>query len=405
MRLQVKMSNRKIIDRFKILSKTEIGKSFLIRFDYDLATELLTIEYEIKRTIWDKKEKDYCIDLFMFDRSNSYLYIYPQANEVYIPFIDARKYFNILVKEVFNIDIGITKKAIDRLFQTLKLTINREERLEYIRECIESSIELTSRTKLGRLLNRNIESKLINISELDCRILEYRFTQNLINFIEITNLIISSIDRKEIEEGLFSSNILIHEGLSKIFKTELWNKIKNIFGGYDKEFILSGSISGLIPEFSTNMLFLPVVQNYLDLYILDLEELDRRYFELANQSKVRYVGEMDYCIKDSDMFYSLIKVLNLVDILSDYEANIFQVIPNLSQEELNNPEILKYFSYKNNQLLTLAEFNKVKKFYNDSNKLIDNILSKSDDFIDSNLFILPRKVSDLMVTIFNKYFI
>lgn len=417
MKLQVKMNNSQGINsvtRFNLLSNSEIGKSFLIKFEYSPPTGSVIVEYEIKKTVWDSKEKDFCIDLMMFDRSNGYFYLYPQANEVYIPLIDARKYFNILVKEVFGIEIEISKKRLDRLFQTLKLTNKKEERIEYIKECIENSNQFESGSILGKLLNRDLGKESIsNISESSCRLFEYKFTQNLINFAEIVNSIISGIELERIQEGLFSSNILIHKNLNNFFKSELWKKLKNIFGSYDKEFISSGCISGLIPELSTNTLFLPVVQNYLNLELLDLEELDKRYFELSNQTKIDNYYR-DYCIKEnnSNIFDSIIKVLNLVELLPGYEFSIIQTIPNLTPEELKELRFMDYFNYKNNQLLTLAEFNKVKKFYSDFNNLAEEDLNKildnkvlKDDSVDSNLYILPRKIPDLMTIIFNKYFV
>ena len=134
-RIQVKTVDRntiKLINRFNILSKTEIGKSFLIRFE-EIQDDSVVIDYRIEKTVWDKKEKDFCLDLFMFDRGNSNFYLYPQANEVYIPIIDSRKYFNILVKELFDLDIDISKKNLDRLFQSLKLTGDKEKRSRYIK--------------------------------------------------------------------------------------------------------------------------------------------------------------------------------------------------------------------------------------------------------------------------------
>lgn len=413
-RIQVKTADRntiKLINRFNILSKTEIGKSFLIRFE-EIQDDSVVIDYRIEKTVWDKKEKDFCLDLFMFDRSNSNFYLYPQANEVYIPIIDSRKYFNILVKELFDLDIDISKKNLDRLFQSLKLTGDKEKRSRYIKECIEKSLVISSGTNLGKLLYRDLSEELIELSELDCQILEFRFTQNLINIIEIVSQIIAGLEERT-QEGLINTNILIHRNLIEFFSSELWNKLKNIFGVYDKEFINSGSISGLIPELSMNVLFLPVIQDYLNSGLLTLEELDRRYFELSNNSKLIYSGKRDYCFKrDNELLDSIVKAVNLSELLPVYESTLIQVIPNLSLEELNDFKFIDYFNYKNNQLLTLAEFNKIKKIYSkESNSIIDSNLSIEDkgnsstDLPDSSLYLFPRKISDLMVSIFSRYFI
>ena len=409
--IQIELSDkgRNAVRRFNLLTKTEIGKSFLISFNEE--DDTITLNYDIKKTIWDNKEKDFCIDLMMFDRSNSNFYIYPQANEVYISLIDAKKYFNILVKEIFNIDIDISKKTLDRLFQSLKLTGDRKERSRYIKECIQSSIISKSGTNLGKLLNRDLSKESITLLELDCLIFEFKFTQNLINFIELINQIFSNIEDKPILEGLIKSNILIHKNLSDFFQTELWKKIKNIFGVYDKQFIESGNISGLIPELSMNVLFLPVIQEYLNSGLLTLEQLDNRYFELSNNQIV--LAKRDYCFKeDREILDSMLKVLNLVELLPVYEASVIQILPNLSLEEFESSNYIDYFNYKNSPLITLVELNKVKKIYSKEDNLIldkeltlDNDSDSNNILIDSSLYILPRKLSDLMITIFNKYFI
>ena len=414
-------ADKNLVSRFKLLAKSELGKSLMIDFNYNLPSDSVTVDYDIKKSIWDKKEKDYNFDFLMFDRSNGYLYIYPQASEVYIPMVNAKKYFNLLVKEVFNIEIDISGKNLDRLFQTLKLTRNKEERINYIRECIESSISSSFSTNLGKLLNRELTRDFINLSEIDCRIFEFRFTQSLINFIEVINSVIASVESDRLIsnnlEGLFSSNILIHKSLNRFFKSELWSKIKNIFGTYDREFISSGYISGLIPEFSMNVLFLPVIQEYLNLGILDLEGLDREYFNISNslskKKSINLDNKKDYCLeKDSDILDSLVKVLNIVELLPVYETSVLQVLPNLSPEELSDSKFIDYFNYKNNQLITLSELNRVRKIYSKNNSLavldkdLEGLEDTSDrEYIDISLYILPRKIPDLMTSILTKYFV
>ena len=414
-------ADKNLVSRFKLLAKSELGKSLMIDFNYSLPSDSVTVDYDIKKSIWDKKEKDYNFDFLMFDRSNGYFYIYPQASEVYIPMVNAKKYFNLLVKEVFNIEIDISGKNLDRLFQTLKLTRNREERINYIRECIESSISSSFSTNLGKLLNRELTRDFINLSEIDCRIFEFRFTQSLINFIEVINSVIASVESDRLIsnnlEGLFSSNILIHKSLNRFFKSELWSKIKNIFGTYDREFISSGYISGLIPEFSMNVLFLPVIQEYLNRGILDLEGLDREYFNISNslskKKSINLDNKKDYCLeKDSDILDSLVKVLNIVELLPVYETSVLQVLPNLSPEELSDSKFIDYFNYKNNQLITLSELNRVRKIYSKNNSLaiLDKELEVPDDtsdrdYMDTSLYILPRKIPDLMTSILTKYFV
>ena len=414
-------ADKNLVSRFKLLAKSELGKSLMIDFNYNLPSDSVTVDYDIKKSIWDKKEKDYNFDFLMFDRSNGYFYIYPQASEVYIPMVNAKKYFNLLVKEVFNIEIDISGKNLDRLFQTLKLTRNREERINYIRECIESSISSSFSTNLGKLLNRELTRDFINLSEIDCRIFEFRFTQSLINFIEVINSVIASVESDRLIsnnlEGLFSSNILIHKSLNRFFKSELWSKIKNIFGTYDREFISSGYISGLIPEFSMNVLFLPVIQEYLNRGILDLEGLDREYFNISNslskKKSINLDNKKDYCLeKDSDILDSLVKVLNIVELLPVYETSVLQVLPNLSPEELSDSKFIDYFNYKNNQLITLSELNRVRKIYSKNNSLavldkdLEGLEDTSDrEYIDISLYILPRKIPDLMTSILTKYFV
>ena len=205
--------------------------------------------------------------------------------------------------------------------------------------------------------------------------------------------------------------------MNRFFKSELWSKIKNIFGTYDREFISSGYISGLIPEFSMNVLFLPVIQEYLNRGILDLEGLDREYFNISNslskKKSINLDNKKDYCLeKDSDILDSLVKVLNIVELLPVYETSVLQVLPNLSPEELSDSKFIDYFNYKNNQLITLSELNRVRKIYSKNNSLaiLDKELEVPDDtsdrdYMDTSLYILPRKIPDLMTSILTKYFV
>ena len=78
--------DKRLVNKFNILSNTLIGKCLLIKMkEKDLDSNEVEIEYQTAKTIWDNNEKDYCFDLLMFDRNNSYFYLYPQASEYYIP--------------------------------------------------------------------------------------------------------------------------------------------------------------------------------------------------------------------------------------------------------------------------------------------------------------------------------
>lgn len=406
--IKVKLDKR-VVNRFNIIENTTIGKSLMIKIkEDDVENEEVKIEYQIKKTIWDSNEKDYCFNLLMFDRSNSYFYLYPQASEYYIPLIDGKKYFNDMVKEVFKEDINISGNNLDKLLQTFKLNFDIEENIEYLRECIESSMYQNQKTNIGKLLYQDY-NKRIKIKENDCRIFMYKFTQSIISLIEVFNNVMSSIEGIT-EEGLFNSNILIHKNLKSFFDTELWKKLKEIYGCYDREFIIKGRLAGMFYELSTNVLFVPFVQEYLNRALLSVEEMDKIYNELTESL------DMEYYITDSnakDDYMNIAKVLNIVDMLSNYETSIYQSLPLLNSNDIDNMKVLNMFNYKKKQLMNLADLNKIKKLGTENkteDSMAENILKRefednTGNNIDTSLYIMPRRFTDLLSDILNKYFI
>lgn len=401
-KVQTESLNKKSIELFNSFKKSSpLGESILINLE-----EQDSISFTINQNIWDSNEKDYCFDMLFYDRANATLYFYPQACESNIPLIDAKLLMELLVKENFNIEVQFSKENIDRFFQTLKLNENSQDNIKYLKELINKSISVDQKSNLGKLLY-GTSKKIIRLEDENCNKLFYRFTQFIITVIKLYSQAISSL-KNNTDNGLLNSTIHIQGNLQIFYQTELWKKLREIYGIYNEEIIRRGVVLGMFKELSTNIIFNPNVQYYLNRALLPIEDIEKK-IENIERIQLSEYGDNIF-MQDKEEYKVIEKVLNIADMLNTYEASIYQI--NIDSDSLNNIELQNYFVYRQKQLITLIDLNKIKKIYMETsytdeiiNKALDKI-SKSDElYIDTSVYILPRRMIDIMTGIFSKYFV
>ena len=410
MKLIVKCQDLSLLERFRILRNNPILVDVLdIDFTSNPVDQTVIIDYSISNTSSDENEKDYCFNMYQFSREHSQFYIFPQSADYFIPLLNSRTLFNNVVKEVFGLNINVSGKTLDHLFQSFKLNSDPAKNIEYLKDAIRNSTYYGQKTNLGRLLYRDYRDDIIKLKDSDCNTFFYKFSQYLLNLIEAISSMFASIISK-VKDGLLRTTIKIHKMLAPLFKSSIWRKLKNLFGSFDLGFLKKGILPGMFRELSSNFLFSPYVQKTLDISIPETSELDKRYYSITSGTNVSEYVYLDSKSRENTSI--LWKVLNVSDLLNSYESSIFYLSPDLLDiNALDLSDIQKFYSYKNRQLATLADLirlkNLVKKSYSDIDKLLDLELAKDtpSDYIDPSVYVFPQKLLTVLVSILKKYYI